>query len=138
MRFIDEHRKVFTVESICRVLSEHGWAIASSTYRAAVTRSPSLRARRDDELKTAIARVHADNYGVFGARKIWLVLNRQGIRVARCTVERLMRELGLRGVVRSRRTIAVGFEGHGNRQAPCPARRAQRGSQGRCPPMWPR
>jgi putative transposase len=102
VRFIDEHRKVFTVESICRVLTEHGWAIASSTYRAAVSRQPSVRARRDDELKAAIARVHADNYGVFGARKVWLVLNRQGIPVARCTVERLMRELGLRGVVRGK------------------------------------
>jgi putative transposase len=102
VRFIDEHRKVFTVESICRVLTEHGWAIASSTYRAAVSRQPSVRARRDDELKAAISRVHADNYGVFGARKVWLVLNRQGIPVARCTVERLMRELGLRGVVRGK------------------------------------
>jgi putative transposase len=64
VRFIDGHRKVFTVESICRVLTEHGWAIASSTYRASVSRQPSVRARRDDELKAAIARVHADNYGV--------------------------------------------------------------------------
>ena len=102
MRFIDEHRKVFTVESICRVLSEQGWKIASSTYRAAVARIPSIRARRDEWLATEIARVHADNYGVFGARKVWLVLNRQGIPVARCTVERLMRQLGLRGAVRGR------------------------------------
>jgi putative transposase len=102
VRFIDEHRKVFTVESICRVLSEHGWAIASSTYRAAVKRSPSMRARRDEDLKAAITSVHAENYSVFGARKVWLVLNRQGITVARCTIERLMRDLGLRGVVRGR------------------------------------
>ena len=109
MRFIDEHKQVFGVESICRVLTGHGWPIASSTYRAAVTRTPSVRARRDEWLKTQIARVHADNYGVFGARKVWLVLNRQGISVARCTVERLMRQLGLRGVVRGkarRTTIA--------------------------------
>ena len=72
------------------MLTEHGWTIASSTYRAAVKRGPSARSRRDDELKAVIARVHADNYGVFGARKIWLVLNREGITVARCTVERLM------------------------------------------------
>jgi putative transposase len=111
VRFIDEHRTVFTVESICRVLSEHGWPIASSTYRAAIRRLPSARARRDLWLTAEIARVHADNYGVFGARKVWLVLNRQGIAVARCTVERLMRQAGLRGVVRGkvrRTTIADG------------------------------
>jgi putative transposase len=102
VRFIDEHRTVFTVESICQVLSQHGWKIASSTYRAAVTRMPCARARRDAWLKTEISRVHADNYGVFGVRKVWLVLNRTGVTVARCTVARLMRELGLRGVVRGR------------------------------------
>jgi putative transposase len=102
VRFIDEHKMVFTVELICRVLSEHGWPIASSTYRAAVKRAPSARARRDEQLKTLIRAVHEDNYGVFGARKVWLVLNRQGITVARCTVERLMRELALRGVRRGR------------------------------------
>jgi putative transposase len=102
VRFIDEHRKVFTVESICRVLSEHGWTIASSTYRAAVKRSPSVRSRRDADLKAVITTLHAENYSVFGARKVWLVLNRQGIVVARCTIERLMRELGLRGVVRGK------------------------------------
>jgi putative transposase len=114
VRFIDEHRKVFTVESICRVLSEHGWKIASSTYRAAVARIPSIRARRDEWLATEIARVHADNYGVFGARKVWLVLNRQGISVARCTVERLMRQLGLRGAVRgrARRTTIADQDAH--------------------------
>ena len=109
VRFIDEYRKVFTVESICRVLYEHGWTIASSTYRAAVKRSPSVRARRDEDLKAAITALHAENYGVFGARKVWLVLNRQGTVVARCTIERLMRELGPRGVVRGknrRTTIA--------------------------------
>jgi putative transposase len=91
------------------VLSEHGWKIASSTYRAAVNRVPSVRARRDAWLTDEIKRAYADNYGVFGARKMWLVLNRSGITVARCTVERLMRELGLRGVVRGkprRTTIA--------------------------------
>ena len=109
MRFIDQHKTVFTVESICRVLTEHGWPIASSTYRASIKRAPSVRARRDEWLKTEIARVHEENYGVFGARKVWLVLNRDGIAVARCTVERLMRELGLRGVTRGearRTTIA--------------------------------
>jgi putative transposase len=109
VRFVDEYRKVFTVESICRVLSEHGWPIASSTYRAAIRRLPSARERRDEWLTASIRRVHADNYGVFGARKVWLTLNRQGIAVARCTVERLMCTAGLRGVVRGkarRTTIA--------------------------------
>lgn len=115
MRFIDEHRKVFGVESICRVLCEHGWQIASSTYRAVIAREPSVRGRRDEQLKAAIARVHADNYGVFGARKVWLVLNRQGIVVARCTVERLMRELGLRGVVRGKTRCTTIADPHATR-----------------------
>ena len=123
MRFIDEYRKVFTVESICRVLSEHGWPIASSTYRAAVRRAPSARSRRDTWLKAEIARVHADNYGVFGARKVWLVLNRQGIEVARCTVERLMRDLGLRGVVRGRRRRTTIGDEHAARPADLVQRR---------------
>jgi len=64
---------------------------------------PSVRERRDAELKPLIRRVHEDNYGVYGARKVWLALNRQGVPVARCTVERLMRELGLEGARRGRR-----------------------------------
>ncbi len=123
MSFIDEHKQVFTVESICRVLTEHGWTIASSTYRAAVRRLSSARARRDDELKAAISRVHADNYGVFGARKVWLVLNRQGIAVARCTVERLMRELGLRGVTRGKRRRTTIPDEHATRPADLVQRR---------------
>jgi putative transposase len=123
VRFIDEHRQVFTVESICRVLTEHGWTIASSTYRAAVRRAPSARARRDAWLKAEIARVHADNYGVFGARKVWLVLNREGIEVARCTVERLMRELGLRGAVRGKRRRTTISDTHAARPADLVQRR---------------
>lgn len=83
--------------------------IAPSTYYEQVNREPSLRQRRDDELTEHIARVHADNYGVYGARKVWLVLNREGIPMARCTVERLMSQLGLTGAVRGntkRTTIA--------------------------------
>ncbi|AYF26695.1 hypothetical protein CSH63_04295 [Micromonospora tulbaghiae] len=102
MRFIDEHKQVFGVEPICRVLREHGWQIAASTYRAACRRMPSTRTRRDAWLAGEIRRVHAANYGVYGARKVWLTLNREGIPVARCTVERLMRQLGLRGVVRGK------------------------------------
>jgi putative transposase len=91
------------VESICAVLSGHGCPIAPSTYYEAVTRPASRRALRDERLRAEIRRVHAANYGVYGARKVWLALNREGTPVARCTVERLMRELGLAGVRRGRR-----------------------------------
>jgi len=103
VRFIHEHRDVFGVEPICRVLSEHGCKIAPSTYYEAARRAPSARAVRDEQLKAAISRVHAENYGVYGARKVWLALNRQGTPAARCTVERLMRELGLAGARRGKR-----------------------------------
>jgi putative transposase len=103
VKFIREHKDSFGVEPICRVLTQHGCQIAPSTYYDAVSRAPSARARRDEHLKAVIARVHAENYGVYGARKVWLQLNREGIEVARCTVARLMRDLGLRGARRGRR-----------------------------------
>jgi putative transposase len=88
------------VEPICRVLSEHGCPIAPSTYYDALARRPSTRQRRDEHLSAEIARVHKDNFRVYGARKVWLALNREGVPVARCTVERLMRRLGLVGARR--------------------------------------
>jgi helix-turn-helix protein len=94
--YIDEHRHLFGVEPICRVLTEHGWPIASSTYRAVKAGLPSARQRRDERLVKEIRRVHRSNYHAFGARKVWLTLNREGTPVARCTVERLMRQHGLR------------------------------------------
>jgi hypothetical protein len=103
VRFISEHKSRFGVEPICRVLTEHGVPIAPSAYYDAVRRGPSARAIRDEQLKAAMIRVDAENYGVYGARKVWLALNREGIPVARCTVERLMRELGLAGARRGRR-----------------------------------
>jgi putative transposase len=103
VRFIASHKHQFGVEPICRVLSQHGWAIAPSTYYDAASRAPSARARRDAPLKDQITRVHEDNYGVYGARKVWLALNREGTPVARCTVARLMRDLGLRGARRGKR-----------------------------------
>jgi len=103
VRFIAGHKARFGVEPICRVLSEHGCPIAPSTYYDALRRLPSARAVRDEQLKAAITRVHQDNYGVYGARKVWLQLNREGISVARGTVERLMRELGLAGARRGKR-----------------------------------
>jgi putative transposase len=102
VKFIDGHKARFGVEPICRVLSQHGCPIAPSTYYAAAGRPPSPRARRDEQLKAAITRVHAGNYDVYGARKMWLALNREGIAVARCTVERLMRDLGLAGARRGK------------------------------------
>ena len=86
------------------MLTEHGCQIAPSTYYAAGKRPPCARAVRDEELLVEIRRVHADNYGVYGARKVWRQLHREGIQVARCTVERLMRADGLRGAVRGAST----------------------------------
>jgi transposase InsO family protein len=100
--FIDEHRALYGVEPICAVLP-----IAPATYHAhkAQARKPELRsarAKRDDGLRIKIKRVHDDNFGVYGAEKVWRQLKREGVEVARCTVERLMRAMGLRGAVRGR------------------------------------
>ncbi|GAA3595042.1 hypothetical protein GCM10022295_90380 [Streptomyces osmaniensis] len=119
MNFISAHKDTtgeagvrWGVEPICRVLSEHGAPIAASTYYDAAARqkrhsgsgSGSEEASsRDDMLKREIIRVFDKNFRVYGARKVWPQLNREGIPVARCTVERLMRELGLQGAVRGRR-----------------------------------
>ncbi|WP_328829066.1 IS3 family transposase [Streptomyces sp. NBC_00252] len=108
--FIDEHRDRFGgVEPICRTLTEHDCKIAPSTYYAHKKRleAPSARSVRDEELKERIQEVHTSNYRVYGARKIWRELNRQGHAVARCTVERLMRELGITGAVRGRKVITT-------------------------------
>jgi putative transposase len=100
--FIDDHRAVYGVEPICNVLP-----IAPSTYHGHVAKraDPSRlsdRVKRDLGLKTEIERVFAENFEVYGARKVWRQLNREGIAVARCTVERLMAGLGLQGVVRGK------------------------------------
>jgi transposase InsO family protein len=114
--FIDAHRGDYGVEPICRVLP-----IAPSTYHdhAVKQRDPSRlppRAQRDLVLKPEILRVHAENFGVYGVRKVWRQMRREGFEIARCTVERLMRELGLQGVVRGkpvRTTVS-------DKAAPCP------------------
>jgi putative transposase len=104
VRFIDEHKARFGgVEPICRVLSEHGLKIAASTYYKTKAMPPSARAVRDAGLLAEIRRVHAANFGVYGARKIWHQLRRDGHPVARCTVERLMRDAGLAGAVRGKK-----------------------------------
>jgi putative transposase len=95
--FIDQHRERFGVEPICSTLQ-----VAPSTYYAAKSRPPSARMVRDEWLKQQIKRIWDDNYQVYGARKIWRQARREGIDVARCVVERLMRELGIAGAVRGR------------------------------------
>jgi putative transposase len=95
--YIDANKGRFGVEPICELLP-----IAPSTYYDARRRPPSARWRRDTELKAEIARVHGEHFGVYGARKVWRQLHREGIAVARCTVERLMGELHLEGVRRGK------------------------------------
>ena len=100
--FIRENRTCYGVESICGVL-----LIAPSTFYQweARRRDPSLlpgRAKRDAWLRVELDRVWRANRQVYGVRKVWKQLNREGFKVARCTVERLMREKGLQGVVRGR------------------------------------
>ena len=101
--FIDDHRETYGVEPICRVLP-----IAPSTYHAHAARRADpgrlpARAKRDAVLMAEIRRVHEANFGVYGVRKVWRQLAREGIAAARCTVARLMRAMGLAGVVRGRR-----------------------------------
>lgn len=100
--YIDTHKQEFGVEPICRVLTEHGCPIAPSTYYDTRDRPASKRAIRDELLAAEITRVHAENYSVYGARKVWLQLRREDIEVARCTVERLMKKLGLQGARRGK------------------------------------
>lgn len=83
--YIDGHKQEYGVEPICRMLTVHGCKIAPSTYYdvCAHRRQPSKRQVRDEELKVEIARVHRENYSVYGARKVWLQCHREGIGVAR-------------------------------------------------------
>ncbi len=97
MSFINQHREQFGVEPICETLE-----VAPSTYYAAVSRPPSARRRRDEELKAEISRVHRDNFNVYGVEKVWKQLRREGVAVGRDRVARLMAELGLVGVVRGK------------------------------------
>jgi transposase InsO family protein len=101
--FIDDHRATYGVEPICKVLP-----IAPSTYYMHVSRrvDPGLlppRLRRDRMLKDEIQRVWDENFKVYGVRKVWRQLLREGIAVARCTVERLMKVMRLQGVVRGKK-----------------------------------
>ncbi|QOK22767.1 IS3 family transposase [Janibacter indicus] len=104
--FIDDHRDEHGVEPTCTVLAEAGIQVAPSLYYARKKRAPSPRARRDAVLDERLVTVHEDNMGVYGVRKMWKTINRlhPGERVARCTVERRMRALGLAGVSNARST----------------------------------
>ena len=95
--FIEAHRETFGVEPICRTL-----AVAPSTYYAARDRPPSARSVRDAELRERIRELHAANYGVYGQRKVWHGLRREGVEVGRDRVARLMRAEGLAGAVRTK------------------------------------
>src|SRR3954451_8056410 len=106
IRYIDEHKDEFGVEPICTQLQ-----VAPQTYYAARSRPPSKRSLTDKAILEHIHRVHKDNFSVYGAKKVHAELVRQGHRVARCTVERLMRAEGLHGVRRSARA---------RRGPPCP------------------
>ena len=141
MRFINEHKQRndgglrWGVESICAVLSEHGTPIAPSTYYEAAGRAPSKRALRDGDLKVAIARVRAANYDVYGPRKVWLALNREGIPVARCTVERLMKDLQLKGIRRGKQMVTTRPDPRAKRPADLVNRGSSRSHRTAC--GWP-
>jgi transposase InsO family protein len=124
-RYPLEHRDRFGgVEPICRTLTEHDCRIAPSTYSAHTKRleTPSARSVRDAELEERIQQACTSDYRVYGTRKIWRELNRQGHVVARCTVERLMRELGIAGAVRGKKVITTFPDPAAERadQAPAP------------------
>ena len=114
--FIDDHRGDYGIEPICRVLP-----IAPSTYheRALRKKEPARlpeRAKRDATLKPEITRVFTENFAVYGVRKVWRQLKRESMDVARCTVERLMRDMGLKGAIRGKpfkTTVS-------DKSAPCP------------------
>ena len=114
--FIDEHRPVLGVEPICKVLP-----IAPSTYYDTVAKRTdvdrlSVRARRDARLKIEIRRVFDANYRVYGVRKVWRQLRREGFDVARCTVARLMKVMGLQGVIRGKHVRTTVSD----KAVPCP------------------
>jgi putative transposase len=129
--FIDEHRGAYGVEPICRVLP-----IAPSIYHEHVARrgDPSrmpVRAKRDPELRREVQRVFEENLRVYGVRKVWHQLRREGFQVARCTVARLMRDMGLAGVIRGKpvRTPVS------DKAAPCPLDRVNRQFRAPAPNM---
>jgi len=122
VQFVNEHRGEYGVEPICAVLP-----IAPSTYYEHLSRQQdpqrrSARAKRDDELRLQIQRVWDENKQVYGAKKVWRQLHREGIKVARCTVERLMKQMALLGVVRGKKVRTT----QPDKSAACPDDLVQR------------
>jgi putative transposase len=120
--FIDDHRGVHGVEPICKVLP-----IAPSTYHDHLAKRAdpsrlSARARRDAELRGEIARVFDDNFRVYGVRKVWRQMRREGFDVARCTVARLMTSMGIEGIIRGK-SVKTTIP---DQAAPCPLDRVNR------------
>ena len=116
IRFINDHRAEYGVEPICRVLP-----IAPSTFyeHLAIARDPvrvSDRVKRDEVLRREVQRVWDQNFKVYGVRKVWHQMRREGFDVARCTVERLMRALQIQGVVRGKKVITT----NPDTAQPCP------------------
>jgi putative transposase len=99
VNFITTHRQRWGVEPICSALQ-----VAPSTFYSAIHRQPSPRSQHDAQLKVDIKRVHRENFGVYGIEKVWRQLNREGVKVGRDRVARLMNDLDLEGVVRGKRT----------------------------------
>jgi putative transposase len=102
VEFVDSQKEHHGVQPVLQALEGTPAQIAPSTYYAVKNRPACARSIRDSELTALIERIHQENYGVYGARKVWHELHRRGVPVARCTVERLMRECGLRGLLRDR------------------------------------
>jgi len=122
MAFIDAHREDLGIEPICREL-----AIAPSSYHEHVARLADpgrrpARAQRDDDMRAQIKRVHEASFGLYGTRKVWHQLRREGVVIAKCTVERLMAAMGLAGVRRGKKTITTVSDP----KAPCPLDKVNR------------
>jgi len=129
--FIDEHRPVLGVEPICRLLP-----IAPSTYYKVIAKRTdvdrlSARTRRDIALKIEIRRVFNENFQVYGVRKVWRQLQREGFDIARCTVARLMRMMGLQGIIRGKPVKTTVSD----KAAPCPLDRVNRHFKAPAPNM---
>jgi transposase InsO family protein len=129
--FIDDHRGDYGVEPICKVLP-----IAPSTYHDHVAKrlDPSrlsARAKRDEAMKVEVHRVFNDNFRVYGVRKVWRQLRREGFDIARCTVARLMRRMGLEGAIRGKKIRTT----LGDKAAPCPLDRVNRQFRAPAPNM---
>jgi len=99
MSFIGDHHEELGIEPICRELRVAPSSWHEHAARLADPGKRSARARRDDVIRDDIRRVHGASFGLYGTRKVWHQLRREGIKVAKCTVERLMRTMGLAGVI---------------------------------------